>query len=329
MTLEGTASPSTSPVSPATLALEDDDEAPGITIAAVADRVSEGTSVEFTLTASPSPVNTLTVNLTGTGGDGFLTDPLPASATFDAGTGTVTVRLATGDDTVDEADGTVTVQVSPGAGYLVGASSSAQVVVQDNDDAPSGIALAASPATVSESDGATTVTVTASPTGGTLFGLAQTVRVSVTGSGTANAVGFSAVADFDVVIPAGAASGADTFTLTPTDNAQDNADETVTLEGTASPSTSPVSSATLALEDDDEATEITIAAVADMVSEGADGRLHADGFSRSRHLVDGEPVFERRRRLSDGSVANERDRGCRREHRHGKRIHRGRHGGRG
>ena len=267
ITIKGTASPSGTPVVATTLTLVDDD-IPAVTISAVADTVSEGADVVFTLTASPSPVNTLTVNLTGTGGESFLTDPLPASATFDAGTGTATVRLATGDDTVDEADGTVTVQVSPGAGYEVGASSSAQVIVQDNDDAPSGIALAASPATVSESDGATTVTVTASPTGGTLFGLAQTVRVSVTGSGVANAVGFAPVADFDVSIPAGAASGSDTFTLTPTDNAQDNADETITIKGTASPSTSPVSSATLALEDDDEAPGITIAAVADRVSEG-------------------------------------------------------------
>ncbi len=267
ITIKGAASPSGTPVAPATLALEDDDEATEITIAAVSDTVVEGASVEFTLTASPAPATSLTVNLSSSGGDGFLTGPLPTSATVDAGASTATVSVSTGDDTVDEADGTVTVQVSPGAGYLVGASSSAQVVVQDNDDAPSGIALATSPATVSESDGATTVTVTASPTGGTLFGLAQTVRVSVSGSGTANAVGFSAVADFDVPIPAGAASGSDTFTLTPTDNAQDNADETITIKGAASPSGTPVAPATLTLEDDD-VPEITIATAADAVSEG-------------------------------------------------------------
>ena len=174
---------------------------------------------------------------------------------------------------MDEADGTVTVQVSPGTGYLVGASSSAQVVVQDNDDAPSGIALAASPATVSESDGATTVTVTASPTGGTLFGLAQTVRVSVSGSGDQNAVGFSAVADFDVSIPAGAASGADTFTLTPTDNTVDNADETITIKGAASPSGTPVAPATLALEDDDEATVVRPPAPTNFTAVAGDGEL--------------------------------------------------------
>ena len=239
---------------------------PVITIAAAADTVSEGSSVSFTVTASSAPVTDLEVSVSVTGGTGFLSGTPPGSVTIAASSSSAQLSLATTDDPVDEADATVTATIQDDTGYDVGSSNSAQVVVTDNDAAPSGITLSVSPAVASEGD-SVSVTVTATPSGGTLFGTEQTVGVTVSGSGTSNAVGFDSVSDFDVVIGAGASNGNGTFALVSTDNSDDNIDETITLSGTASPSGVPVTPATITLSDDDDPV-ITIAAAADTVAEG-------------------------------------------------------------
>ena len=118
-----------------------------------------------------------------------------------------------------------------------------------------------------EGDGATTITVKATVDGTTRFAEARTVRVSVAGSGTATAVDFAAVSAFDIRIAAGAASGTETFTLTPTDDAEDETDETITVGGTSSGLR--VNSATISLADDDGApTAITLTVDDASVGEG-------------------------------------------------------------
>ena len=83
------------------------------------------------------------------------------------------------------------------------------------------------------------------------------MTVSVGGSGTATAVDFAAVSDFDITIAAGDASKTGTFTLTPTDDAVDETNETVTVSGESGSLT--VNSATITLTDDDAApTAITL-----------------------------------------------------------------------
>ena len=109
---------------------------------------------------------------------------------------------------------------------------------------------------VDEGDGATTITVTATVDGTTRFVEDKTIEVSVAGSGTATAVDFAAVTDFDVEIAAGAASQTGTFTLTPTDDALDEADETVTVSGSSSGLT--VNPATISLTDNDASPTLSI-----------------------------------------------------------------------
>ena len=116
----------------------------------------------------------------------------------------------------------------------------------DDDAAPTGITLSANPSTVGEG-AAATVTVTATVNGGTTYATAKTVAVSVAGSGTDTAVDFAAVPDFNIVIPAEAASATETFTLTPTNDVVDETDETVTISGTLSGVT--VNDGTLTLTD--------------------------------------------------------------------------------
>ena len=123
---------------------------------------------------------------------------------------------------------------------------------------------------VDEGDGATTITVTATVDGTTRFVEDKTIEVSVAGSGTATAVDFAAVTDFDVEIAAGAASQTGTFTLTPTDDALDEADETVTVSGSSSGLT--VNPATISLTDNDATPTLSIDSPS--VTEGDSGAVN-------------------------------------------------------
>ena len=239
---------------------------PDVSIKAARYQVDEGASVAFTIEASSAPAESLTVNLTVTHGEAFLTGSVPTDATIVPGQTGTTVTLLTEDDVVDEPNGYVTFTVMSGDGYNLDGFAT-QVHINDNDDPPTGIALTVSPRMVSEADSAAIVTVKASPTGGTRYATAQTVTVSIAGSDAARAVDFQQVEDFVVTIPAGGEEGSANFELTPVDNTANNADETITLSGTG-PSGVSVASATLTITDDDVPV-VTITAVADSVVEGA------------------------------------------------------------
>ena len=75
---------------------------------------------------------------------------------------------------------------------------------------------------------------------------------------------------FDIEIAAGAASDTAGFTLTPTDDAVDETNETITVSGTSGSLT--VNSATITLTDDDGApTSITLTVDDSSVGEGDGG----------------------------------------------------------
>ena len=144
-----------------------------------------------------------------------------------SGTGSFT--LTPTNDSVDETNETITI-----------GSSSPRVVetttitLTDDDAAPTGITLVVSEDTVDEGDGATAITLTGTVTGTTTYGAAQTLPISAAGSGTANAVDFTAISDFDLVVAAEGTKGTATFTVTPTDDQTSETDETITLSSTSS-----------------------------------------------------------------------------------------------
>ena len=109
---------------------------PLVTIAAVADQVTEGTAMQFTVSADRAPAADLSVNIAVTGGGGMLSGVPPASVTIRAGAAAAALTLATDDDTEVEADATVTVSLQPGTGYEVGVPGSAGVRVVDDDRVP-------------------------------------------------------------------------------------------------------------------------------------------------------------------------------------------------
>ena len=256
----------------AAVVLADDDEASTrVLLSATPARVSEGAGpTPVTVTAAldgglRQVATTVTVSVRGSGDPGTVGfEAVPDFALeipANAASGTATFTLSPEDDAVAEADETLT---------LAGASDlpveAAEVVLADDDEASTGVLLSATPARVSEGAGPTPVTVTAALDGG-LRQVATTVTVSVRGSGAPGAVDFEAVSDFAVEIPANAASGTATFTLSPDDDATAEADETLTLTGV---SDLPVAPAEVVLADDDEAsTGIALTADPSSASEGS------------------------------------------------------------
>ena len=99
--------------------------------------VTEGTAATFTVTASPAPSATLTVNLTvsETSGSDFVASTNEGATTVEiaSGTTTATLTVATVADSVNEPRGAVTAQLATGSGYNVGTASSARVTVHDDD----------------------------------------------------------------------------------------------------------------------------------------------------------------------------------------------------
>ena len=261
-------------VSSASLTITDDDDPPtGISFSLDPGSVSEGqgaTTVAVTALVEGGTAygadQTITMSVSGSGAPGVVGFAPVANfdVTIEAGEvrGRGAFTLTPEDDVVDEDDETITVSSSNAA-----ALRSATLTLRDDDAAPTGISLTASPAMVSEGAGATMVTVMANVLGGTTYNSAQNVPVSVAGSGAAGVVGFAPVAGISISIAAGAASGSATFTVTPEDDIVDEADETITLtanHGGATPTT------TLMLTDDDAApTGIAISVDPTTISEGA------------------------------------------------------------
>ena len=249
-----------------------DDEATSmeILLSAVPSTVSEGagaTEVEITATldaGARTVATTVTASATGSGDPGAVdfaavqdfTILIAAGAT----SGRETFTLTPEDDNVAETSETLAVVGN--ADLLVTRTS---VTLTDDDVGSNGIVLSASPALVSEGGGAVPVTVTASLDGAARQA-ATTVTVSVAGSGNAQTVDFQAVPDFEITIAANAASGSNTFTLTPEDDGTAEVDETLDLTGT---SDLPVTPTVVTLADDDDpSTRILLSAIPERVSEG-------------------------------------------------------------
>ena len=122
----------------ASVTVRDDDdtpEMPEVTISGSGQSpVTEGTAVQFTVTASPAPASDLEVRVTWSETGSMLAASQPASVTVTVPTsGSVTLSAPTEDDADEEDDSTVTVTLSIGSGYTVGNPGSASLTVTDND----------------------------------------------------------------------------------------------------------------------------------------------------------------------------------------------------
>ncbi len=143
----------------------------------------------------------------------------------------MTVSAAQDDDA--EADEATLSHAVSGGDYASETASDVAVTVGDDETVSTIVALSVNPASVDEDAEATSITVT-----GTLDGAPRTtstivtVSVGASGDGATEGTDYATVADLTLTIDAGETSGTASFTLTPTDDEVDEADETLTVAGT-------------------------------------------------------------------------------------------------
>ena len=97
------------------------------------DRITEGGTAYFVITANPPPTSPITVNIGVTetgqfGANGAVTVAITRARTEYA--------ITTSDDETDEDDGSVAATVQTGSGYTVGGTASSATVEVTDDDAP-------------------------------------------------------------------------------------------------------------------------------------------------------------------------------------------------
>ena len=224
----------------------DDDAGPQLSVAGASG--AEGSAVKFVVSASSIGGQTITVDYATADGSAVAGQDYRAAQgtlAFAPGETRKTVSVATRDDALIEGTETFVLTLSSSSDVNFGTRTATGTII-DNDAAR--VVLTAVPASVPEGAGPTSVRVTA-VLEGALRDVATAVRVSVTGGSAEESVDFAAVPDFEIEVAAQAASGTGTFTLTPVDDDQEEADETLTVSGV---SDLAVDAAALSLQDDDE-----------------------------------------------------------------------------
>ena len=263
------------------------DEAPlaGVSVSKGAVSVAENGSTDtYTVVLDSEPASSVTVTATSaapgaakvhaSGGSPAASVALTFTTSnwSQAQTITVTGQNDNVDNTGDQRTAAISHAVTTGDGGDYPTSLTIAPVtatVTDDDAAPTGITLSASPTTVAEDAGNTTVTVTARVNGTTRYADAKTVTVSVAGHNTNGKVAFTQVNDFDITIAAGQASQTNTFTLTPTDDASDTANGQANITGAISGENTPITGTTIAITDNDATpTAITLSVDDNSVAEG-------------------------------------------------------------
>ena len=207
-----------------------DDDLPEVSIAAVAPSVTEGTDAEFTLTRVGDTTAALTVMVTVTGGDSFLSGGDTTEAIFGAGEATVTLSLTTDDDDMDEADGMITATIpASDATYRLG-TATATVNIADDDP----ILVSITGATSTEGAGAVFTLMRARAEAGALAvkvtvdagtGDFLTDPLMVTEGDSTTAL---ALVSGSVTVTIAADQDSQTFTVSTDDDTADEADGTVT-----------------------------------------------------------------------------------------------------
>ena len=240
-----------------TLTITDDEGTPTVTLVLTPTTIDEsGATNSSTVTAMLSGKSNTAVTLTvaaaagadTVAGDFTLSGNKTLTIAAGATTSTGSVTITAVNNNVDGPNKSVTVSATASGGGVANPDNQT-LTINDDDAAPTGIALSVSPATLGEGDGLTTITVTATVNGSTRFVEAKTVTVSV-GSGTAiSGTDFGAVPNFDITIAAGDASKAGTFDLTPTDDTVNEEDETIEVTGTSGALT--ITPATVTITDND------------------------------------------------------------------------------
>ena len=223
-----------------------------------------------------------------------------ASLVFDADdwnterTVTVTAVPDDIDNDMDRRKATISHTVTAtGTDYDGETAEGVEVTVTDDDAAPSGITLTASPDSVTENGGAKTITVTAAVNGATRYAQARTVAVSVGGGTAISGTDYTAVESFDITIGAGEDDATNTFTLTPDNDVLSEGSETISVEGTLTDVT--FTNTAITITDDDAApSAITLMVDADTGTNNVQSSIAEEGGVKTVRVtatIDGTTRF--------------------------------------
>ena len=256
-------------VTETTVTINDDDER-GVQVSPTTLTVREGADGTYTVVLTSQPTGPVTVTPSPGSGDSDVT--VSGALTFTAANWdeAQTVTVSAGSDADAEHDTATIEHTIAGADYGANGvtADDVTVMVTDDDTASTQVTLAVDPTAVGEGDGATTVTVT-----GRLDHAVRTEGTEVTvtvSAGTASASDFAPVSAFTLTIDADQPFGTTVFTLTPTDDDVDEADETVTVEGSTAAAGLNVTATTVTITDDDER-GVQVIPTTLTVPEGGDG----------------------------------------------------------
>ena len=183
--------------------------------------------------------------------------------TIPAGESSVEYGLQTVGDKVVEPIDFYLITILAADTYQRGDVPTTFLIVNDDDEVPTGVELSVSPGTVAEDGGATEIEVTAALSGDTAFGEAKTVTVAV-GAGSDSATegtDYATVADQTITIGAGESSGTVIFTLTPRQDTTSEGDEAISLTPTVAgvAETFGLTPATIDLTDDEALPVVALA----------------------------------------------------------------------
>ena len=254
-----------------------------LTVSVASAAAEEGGTLSFAVTLSLASRDDVTVEWQ-TADDPEAESAATAGVDYTAAAGTLTVSagltsavitVETSEDTL-AAEGDETFRVNLTRARYVSPSalddlplgvSTAVGTIWDNDIAPTGMTLTASPDRVSEDAGATAITVTATLNGQRSLARDTRVELALEG-GTAAADEDYEPATALLTIPAGQMRAGATLTLTPVDDSVWEGDETLTISGTAGDLS--VTPAELTITDDDAApTGVTLTLASAVIGEAA------------------------------------------------------------
>ncbi|MGI9249991.1 MAG: Calx-beta domain-containing protein, partial [Pseudohongiellaceae bacterium] len=140
-----------------------DDEMSMLSIRAVTSPIAEGDDAVFIITSTNSPMDDTVINVMGSEKGDFVANALPTAVTLVANETTVTLTVATTDDSTDEADGSLTMQIDSTnlpTNYTAGSVTIVTVVIEDND----GPGISVADSSSAETDGQMVFTIALSDT---------------------------------------------------------------------------------------------------------------------------------------------------------------------
>ncbi len=276
-------------VTPATLTIRDNDLAEGVVLSISQTEVEEGASATVTVTAALVPIGVsllfdlpvlVTVGDNGDsateGTDYTMVEDLTITIAAGATSGTGTFQFAPTADAVDDPGEAVTVS---GLAFELPVAAALTLAITDTDPTPTAITLSLNPTHVDEGS-TTTVTATATLAGTVSLTSATEVTVTVGDSEDLATAGtdYTPVEVLTVTILAGALSGTANFNLEVLEDTIH--EETRVLDGDLSPENEAltvsgtadgfaVTSATLAIRDNDDAEGLVLSISQTEAEEGA------------------------------------------------------------